>query len=138
MKKTKIIIIILFVLLLFSLFTNLYLLRKIKTRNQKLNINKTFGGGAIDGKEVMEPIIEEYITIMEDTQIYLYRQNEPMKKGNISYLASPNIYKAKIEDMTLYIVFEEDYINVIYNDKVYKYQERSDHPMFLGQGDFNK
>lgn len=130
--KSKLITIILGVLLVFSLAGNIYLTNN-KDTDPKININKTYGGGGIDGKDVVDLTDEEYITIMDNTKIYLYRQNEPMKLGTIKPLAEPNLYIANIDEMDLYIFFNEDSINVIYDGEVYNYKQRADGPTFLGQ-----
>ncbi len=130
--KSKLITIILGILLLLSLAGNIYLVNN-KDTDPKININKTYGGGGIDGKNVVDLTDEEYITIMDNTKIYLYRQNEPMKEGTIKQFAEPNLYIADIGGMDLYIFFNEDSINVVYDGEVYNYKQRADGPTFLGQ-----
>ena len=102
--KSKLITIVLGILLVLSLAGNIYLANN-KDTDPKININKTYGGGGIDGKDVVDLTSEEYITIMDNTKIYLYRQNEPMKLGTIKLLAEPNLYIADIDGMELYIFF---------------------------------
>lgn len=130
--KSKLITIILSILLVLSLAGNIYLANN-KDTDPKININKTYGGGGIDGKNVVDLTNEEYITIMDNTKIYLYRQNEPMKLGSIKLLAEPNLYTADIDGMDLYIFFNEDSINVVYDGEVYNYKQRAEGPTFLGQ-----
>lgn len=130
--KSKLITIILGILLVLSLAGNIYLVNN-KDTDPKININKTYGGGGIDGKNVVDLTDEEYITIMDNTKIYLYRQNEPMKSGTIKQLAEPNLYIANIDEMDLYIFFNEDSINVVCDGKVYNYKQRAEGPTFLGQ-----
>ena len=130
--KSKLITIILGVLLVLSLAGNIYLTNN-KDTDPKIDINKTYGGGGIDGKDVVDLTHEEYITIMDNTKIYLYRQNEPMKLGTIKQLAEPNLYIADIDGMDLYIFFNEDSINVVCDGEVYNYKQRADGPTFLGQ-----
>ena len=130
--KSKLITIILGVLLALSLAGNIYQINN-KDTDPKININKTYGGGGIDGKDVVDLTSEEYITIMDNTKIYLYRQNEPMKLGTIKLLAEPNLYIADIDGMDLYIFFNEDSINVICDGEVYNYKQRADGLTFLGQ-----
>lgn len=102
LKKSKLIAIILGILLVLSLAGNIYQFNN-KDTDPKININKTYGGGGIDGKDVIDLINEEYITIADNSKIYLYRQNEPMKLGTIKQLAEPNLYIADIDGMELYI-----------------------------------
>ena len=130
--KSKLITIVLGILLVLSLAGNVYLANN-KDTDPKININKTYGGGGIDGKDVVDLTSEEYITIMDNTKIYLYRQNEPMKLGSIKLLAEPNLYIADIDGMDLYIFFNEDSINVVYDGEVYNYKQRAEGPTFLGQ-----
>ena len=130
--NSKLITIILGVLLVLSLACNIYLTNN-KDTDPKIDINKTYGGGGIDGKDVVDLTNEEYITIMDDTKIYLYRQNEPMKLGTIKPLAEPNLYIADIDGMDLYIFFYEDSINVVCDGEVYNYKQRAEGPTFLGQ-----
>ena len=130
--KSKLITIILGILLVLSLAGNIYLANN-KDTDPKININKTYGGGGIDGKDVVDLTSEEYITIMDNTKIYLYRQNEPMKLGSIKLLAEPNLYIADIDGMDLYIFFNEDSINVVYDGDVYNYKQRAEGTTFLGQ-----
>ena len=130
--KSKLIAIILGILLALSLAGNIYQFNN-KDTDPKININKTYGGGGIDGKDVVDLTSEEYITIMDNTKIYLYRQNEPMKLGSIKLLAEPNLYIANIDGMDLYIFFNEDSINVVYDGEVYNYKQRAEGPTFLGQ-----
>lgn len=130
--KSKLITIILGVLLVLSLAGNIYQINN-KDTDPKININKTYGGGGIDGKDVIDLINEEYITIADNSKIYLYRQNEPMKLGTIKQLAEPNLYIADIDGMDLYIFFNEDSINVVYDGEVYNYKQRAEGPTFLGQ-----
>ena len=130
--KSKLITIILGILLVLSLAGNIYLANN-KDTDPKININKTYGGGGIDGKNVVDLTDEEYITIMDNTKIYLYRQNEPMKLGTIKQLAEPNLYIADIDGMDLYIFFNEDSINVVCDGEVYNYKQRAEGPTFLGQ-----
>lgn len=130
--KSKLITIILGILLVLSLAGNIYQINN-KDTDPKININKTYGGGGIDGKDVVDLTNEEYITIMDNTKIYLYRQNEPMKEGTIKQLAEPNLYIADIGGMDLYIFFNEDSINVVYDGETYNYKQRAEGPTFLGQ-----
>lgn len=130
--KSRLIMIILGILLALSLAGNIYQFNN-KDTDPKININKTYGGGGIDGKDVVDLTSEEYITIMDNTKIYLYRQNEPMKLGSIKLLAEPNLYIADIDGMDLYIFFNEDSINVVYDGEVYNYKQRAEGPTFLGQ-----
>ena len=130
--KSKLITIVLGILLVLSLAGNIYLANN-KDTDPKININKTYGGGGIDGKDVVDLTSEEYITIMDNTKIYLYRQNEPMKEGTIKQLAEPNLYIADIGGMDLYIFFNEDSINVVYDGETYNYKQRAEGPTFLGQ-----
>ena len=130
--KSKLITIVLGVLLVLSLAGNIYQINN-KDTDPKININKTYGGGGIDGKDVVDLTSEEYITIMDNTKIYLYRQNEPMKEGTIKQLAEPNLYIADIGGMDLYIFFNEDSINVVYDGETYNYKQRAEGPTFLGQ-----
>ena len=132
LKKSKLITIFLGILLALSLAGNIYQINN-KDTDPKININKTYGGGGIDGKDVVDLTSEEYITIMDNTKIYLYHQNEPMKLGTIKLLAEPNLYIADIDGMDLYIFFNEDSINVIRDGEVYNYKQRADGPTFLGQ-----
>ena len=77
LKKSKLITIFLGILLVLSLAGNIYQINN-KDTDSKININKTYGGGGIDGKDVVDLIDEEYITIADNSKIYLYRQNESM------------------------------------------------------------
>lgn len=137
LKKSKLITIFLGILLALSLAGNIYQINN-KDTDPKININKTYGGGGIDGKDVVDLTSEEYITIMDNTKIYLYRQNEPMKLGTIKLLAEPNLYIADIDGMDLYIFFNEDSINVIRDDEVYNYKQRAEGTTFLGQDSNNQ
>lgn len=130
--KSKLFTIILGILLVLSLAGNVYLANN-KDTDPKNNINKTYGGGGIDGKDVVDLTNEEYITIMDNSKIYLYRQNEPMKIGTIKLLAEPNLYIADIDGMDLYIFFNEDSINVVCDGETYNYKQRTEGPTFLGQ-----
>ena len=137
LKKSKLITIFLGILLVLSLAGNIYQINN-KDTDSKININKTYGGGGIDGKDVVDLIDEEYITIADNSKIYLYRQNESRQSGIIKQLAEPNLYIADINEMKLYIFFNKDSINVICDDEVYNYKQRAEGTTFLGQDSNNQ